>query len=104
MVKKMKQIIPAFIFLFYSLDIAAQNIDSTIEKYGNDYGQERTYLHYDKSTYAAGETIWYKAYLMNGIFPADESKTMYVDWTDDKGTLLLHSMIPIVYASCGGPV
>ena len=103
MAKKMKQIIPAaFIFLFLSLNAAAQNIDSTIEKYGNDYGQERTYLHYDKSTYAAGETIWYKAYLMNGIFPADESKTMYVDWTDDKGNLLSHSMIPVVYATAAG--
>jgi hypothetical protein len=103
MVKKMRQIIPAaFLFLFLSLQAAAQNIDSTIEKYGNDYGQERAYLHYDKSTYAAGETIWYKAYLMNGIFPADESKTMYVDWTDDKGSLLSHTMIPIVYSTAGG--
>jgi len=85
--KKMKQIIPAaFIFLFLSLHATAQNIDSAIEKYGNDYGQERAYLHFDKSTYAAGETIWYKVYLMNGIFPADESKTMYIDWTDDKET------------------
>ncbi|MEP6949400.1 MAG: hypothetical protein ABI863_09005 [Ginsengibacter sp.] len=99
----MRQIIPAaFIFLFSSLQAAAQNIDSTIEKYGNDYGQERTYLHFDKSTYVPGETIWYKAYVMNGIFPADESKTMYIDWTDDKGSLLLHTMIPIVYAAAAG--
>jgi hypothetical protein len=102
MVKKMRQIVPAFIFLFYSLNTAAQNIDSTIEKYGNVYAQERAYLHYDKSTYAAGETIWYKVYLMNGIFPADESKTMYVDWTDDRGNLLSHSMIPIIYATAAG--
>ena len=52
--------------------------------------------------YAAGETIWYKAYLMNGIFPADESKTMYLDWTDDKGTPAFSQMIPIVYAAAAG--
>ena len=99
----MKKIIPwAVIFLFSSFHGLAQNIDSSIEKYGNAYGQERTYLHYDKSTYAVGETIWYKAYLMDGIFPADESKTLYVDWTDDKGNLLSHSMIPIVYAAAAG--
>ena len=99
----MKQIIPAaFIFLFSSLNAAAQNIDSTIEKYANDYGQERTYLHYDKSTYVPGETIWYKAYLMNGIFPAVESKTMYVDWSDDQGNLLSHTMIPVMYATAAG--
>ena len=99
----MKQIIPAaFIFLLLSFNTRAQNIDSTIEKYATVYGQERTYLHYDKSTYAAGETIWYKAYIMNGIFPADESKTFYVDWTDDKGKLLLHSLVPVVYATASG--
>ena len=103
MIKKMKKIIPvALMFIFSVLQAAAQNIDSTIERYGNNYGQERTYLHFDKSSYAAGETIWYKAYLMNGIFPADESKTIYLDWTDDKGRLLSHSMIPIVYATAAG--
>ncbi|MGH2566232.1 MAG: hypothetical protein ACRDE5_17060, partial [Ginsengibacter sp.] len=80
----------------------AQNIDSTIEKYGNDYSQEKTYLHYDKSAYTAGETVWYKAYIMNGIYAADESKSFYVDWTDDKGKLLSHSMIPVVYATAAG--
>lgn len=80
--------------LFYKAN--AQNIDSTIEKYANDYGSERTYLHYDKPTYAPGETIWYKGYLMQGIYPAMDSKTLYADWTDDKGNLLLHSLSPIV--------
>ncbi len=80
----------------------AQNIDSTIEKYASDYGNERMYLHYDKGTYAAGETVWYKAYLMQGIYPATDSKTLYLDWTDDKGNLLLHSLTPIVDATTIG--
>jgi hypothetical protein len=67
-----------------------------------NFGQEKAYLHYDKSTYATGETIWYKAYIMNGIFAADESKTFYVDWTDDKGKLLSHGIIPVVYAAAAG--
>ncbi len=82
--------------------IHAQNIDSTIEKYASDYGHERTYLHYDKATYAPGETVWYKAYLMQGIYPATQSKTLYIDWTDDKGNLLLHSLGPIVDAATVG--
>jgi hypothetical protein len=103
MALKMRQIILlASIFLFSFFKTRAQNIDSTIEKYANDYGQEKTYLHYDKSTYAPGETIWYKAYILNGIYPADESKTFYVDWTDDKGKLLSHSIIPVVHATAAG--
>lgn len=99
----MRQIILlASILLFSFISSRAQNIDSTIEKYANDYGQEKTYLHYDKSTYAAGETIWYKSYIMNGIYATDESKTFYVDWTDDNGKLLSHSIIPVVYATAAG--
>ena len=85
----MKQIIAiASIFLFSYKIAGAQNIDSTIAGYANDFGQERMYLHFDKSSYAPGETIWFKAYLMKAVFPSDESKTVYVDWTDDKGNLL----------------
>ena len=99
----MRKTIPlASIFLFSFLSSRAQNIDSTIEKYANDYGQEKTYLHYDKSTYASGETIWYKAYIMNGIYAANESKTFYIDISDDKGKLLSHSVLPVVYASAAG--
>jgi hypothetical protein len=103
MVLKMKLSLPlVVVFLLSSFYIQAQNIDSTIEKYATAYGQERAYLHYDKSNYAAGETVWYKVYLMNGIFPSDDSKTFYLDWTDDKGKLLLHSLIPLVYATASG--
>jgi hypothetical protein len=103
MVLKMKLIILVVLaFLFSSPLTFAQNIDTTIEKYATEYGQERPYLHYDKSNYAAGETVWYKVYLMSGIFPADDSKTFYIDWTDDKGKLLLHSLMPVVYATASG--
>ena len=71
-------------------------------RYANEFGQERMYLHYDKSSYAPGETIWFKAYLMKTIFPADESKTIYIDWTDDNGNLLLHGVSPVADATAFG--
>ena len=74
----------------------AQVLDSTLAIYSAKYQQERTYLHYDKAAYTPGETIWFKAYLMEGIFPADGSKTFYVDWVDDKGGLLYHTSSPIL--------
>ena len=99
----MKQIISAVcIFLFSFLNANAQNIDSTLARYAKVFGQERMYLHYDKSSYAPGETIWFKAYMMKAIFPADESKTIYLDWTDDKGNLLLHNLSPVQNATSFG--
>src|SRR5215208_1549113 len=86
----------AGLMIFFSFSAAkAQVLDSTLAVYSTKYQQERTYLHYDKAAYTPGETIWFKAYLMEGIFPADGSKTFYVDWVDEKGGLLYHTSSPI---------
>ena len=90
------------LFIFSAITVSAQGIETVINKYGSDYAQERTYLHYDKSSYSPGETVWFKAYLMKGIDPADDSKTFYVDWTDDAGKLLYHTVAPVVDATSNG--
>lgn len=91
----MKSVLGAIFLFFLSFLTKAQNIEKNLEIYANDFPQERIYLHYDKSFYAPAETVWFKAYLMQGIFPADSSKNLYIDWTDEKGTLLLHTVSPI---------
>ncbi|MER3464654.1 MAG: hypothetical protein C4329_09890, partial [Chitinophagaceae bacterium] len=77
------------------MNAQAQDVEQTLTKYADKYQPERIYLHYDKTTYAAGETIWYKAYLMSEIYPADESKTLYTDFIDDNGNVLSHNVSPI---------
>lgn len=80
----------------------AQNIDAAISAYAEKYSPERAYIHYDKSSYSPGETIWFKAYLMSEVAPATGSKTIYIDWTDDKGNLLLHGISPLIDATTNG--
>jgi hypothetical protein len=99
----MKRLSTVFFALFFTfLYTAAQNIDSTIARYANEYSPEKTYLQYDKSTYIPGETVWFKAYLMDGLYPAETSKTFYTDWTDDKGNLLAHIVSPLQGATTNG--
>ncbi len=86
----------------FSTHIHAQKLDSTLAVYADKYQQERMYLHYDKSSYYAGETIWFKAYLMAGILPSPDSKTLYVDWVDDNGKVLSHTVSPVVDATSNG--
>jgi hypothetical protein len=83
------------IFLFVSKALFAQDMQAALERYSTEFAQERAYIHYDKASYAPGETIWYKVYLMEGPFPAESSKTFYVDWTDEKGKLLARNISPI---------
>src|SRR4051794_21726844 len=89
-------------FLIAAISVKAQTIDSTLATYSEKYGQERMYVHFDKSAYTAGETIWFKVYMMEAIFPAAASKTVYLDWTDNTGKILLHSVFPLVNGMTNG--
>lgn len=95
----------AVFFLLNSAPVLAQKahpVDVAIEEYATQFSPERAYLHYDKSAYFPGETIWFKAYLFNEVVPAMESKTFYTDWYDDKGNLLYHTVSPLVDAVTNG--
>lgn len=98
----MKCLIYVTAFIFCFLDTSAQNIEATLATYAKDYGQEKMYLHFDKSGYVAGETIWFKLYLMKAMLPDDESKTVYVDWIGEDGNILLHSVCAVQNASTFG--
>lgn len=81
---------------------AAQKIDSVLNVYGDQYQQEKAHIHFDKSIYSKGETVWYKAYLMAGLDLSDYSKNFYVDWFDAEGKLLQHTTMPIYESSAKG--
>lgn len=88
--------------LGFWLPSGAQNIDTALARYSESYGTEKLYLHYDKATYAAGETVWFKAYLMEGLYPALQSKTLYIDWIGEKGEVLSHHVLPLVDGTSNG--
>jgi hypothetical protein len=86
------------------MDLNAQSphLDSTLLKISKEYLPERAYLHYDKSSYLPGETIWYKAYIMQSLFPAHGSKTFYIDWVAENGELLAHNASPVIEGLSNG--
>jgi hypothetical protein len=94
--------ISAAFFLLQGQKTSAQAIDSVLNIYANVFQQEKIYMQFDKPAYAAGETIWFKAYLMAGIYPSDISKNFYVDWFDDSGKVLMHTAAPIIKESSHG--
>lgn len=55
-----------------------------------NYAQEKAYLHFDNTGYFLGETIWFKAYVVNALnnSPSDMSKTLYVELLTQEGDLL----------------
>lgn len=60
------------------------------EKYLKELPQEKVYLHFDRSYYSAGETIWFKAYLTEGAYheASSLSRTIYVELINQRSELV----------------
>ncbi|MEO6686679.1 MAG: TonB-dependent receptor plug domain-containing protein [Dyadobacter sp.] len=59
---------------------------SRLQEYRRIFPQEKAYLHLDKPYYVAGDTLWFKAYLVEGSvhFADSASQVLYVDLIDKR--------------------
>ena len=88
--------------LLNSSTLFAQQVDSILNIMATDFAQEKVFVHFDKSIYNKGETIWFKAYIMDGNLPSVQSKNFYADWYDDNGALVKHTAYPVFQSSAKG--
>ena len=68
-----------------------EKIIAKLENYQQRNPQEKVYLHFDKPYYMAGETMWFKGYLFDGISHKIDSasRVMYIDLIDEtKGKII----------------
>ena len=63
-----------------------QKLLAKLDAYQLAFTQEKTYLHLDKPYYAAGETVWFKAHVVDAVSHAVDtvSTLLYVDLIDQK--------------------
>jgi hypothetical protein len=56
---------------------------------------DKVYLHTDKDMYTNGETIWFKAYALNGIthLESDKSRVVYVELLNPKDSIIAQRKI-----------
>ena len=81
--------------MIYCHGTFAQSPESFMQKVQENYTPEKIYLHYDKSNYIAGETIWFKAYLMEGLLPSAKSTVLCVELINDSGKVLQKKMLSV---------
>jgi hypothetical protein len=77
---------------------AQQLFDSLLNISANKYPQEKIHLHFDKSYYSPGETIWFKAYITEKSNASAISKTVYADLLDASGAVLQRKVMPVLQA------
>ena len=99
--RKQSFILLLFLCIFL-VESNAQQIGSFLPEYLDHYKPEKLHLHFDKSIYNKGETIWYKSYILVGNGPSDFSRNFYVDWYDQNGILVSHTIQPIFESSARG--
>lgn len=81
------------------MQAAAQQIDSMVNIYRDNFPHEKIYVQFDKSYYTAGDKIWFKAYVMNGPFQSEISRTVFAELVNDNGAVVQQATIPVMNAS-----
>ena len=81
-----------------------EKIIAKLEKYQRITPQEKVYLHFDKPYYMAGETMWFKGYLFDGVSHKIDSvsRVMYVDLIDEtQGKIITSRILPCAGSTFG---
>jgi hypothetical protein len=70
--------------------------------YNELFTPEKLHIQTDRSMYAKGETVFYKAYVFANGYPSGLSKTLYTDWYDANGKLVQQTEAPLLLSVAKG--
>ena len=75
-----------------------------IINFNKAYPQEKVYLHMDNRSYFIGDTIWFKAYVMNAttLHPTQQSGVLYVELLNEKGVEMECKKLQLENGMCHG--
>jgi hypothetical protein len=78
----------SFSFLEYTNDMIKGIVEKFIDV-SKDRPEDRVYLHFDKTFYKPGETIWFKAYVRNGnnLKASAQSDILHLELINPKGSV-----------------
>ncbi|MFT3936503.1 MAG: hypothetical protein QM726_22945 [Chitinophagaceae bacterium] len=88
--------------LLSGFSAGAQNIDSLLGIFKQADPQEKIYIHFDKNYYNPGETIWFKAYIFDGLEHAENPKNFYAELIDEAGNIISRFTAPVGESSAAG--
>lgn len=77
-----------------------ENLLKKLQQYYTDRPQEKIYIHHDKPFYAAGDNLWFKAYIVEASLHHldSQSRVVYVELIDKHKTIFARQML---YAAGG---
>jgi TonB-dependent SusC/RagA subfamily outer membrane receptor len=68
-----------------------------LQKFTTEYPQEKIHIHTDRPYYSAGDTIWFKAYIVNSEINAlsNVSKVLYVELINEDDSVTQSVRLPV---------
>ena len=93
----------ALCFLF-SMKASAQQPDLLLNEFNSKYPQEKIHIHFDKDAYVAGETMWFKAYLLSNLLPDTISSSLFVELIDRNGKVVSMKSLPVFEGTASGNI
>jgi hypothetical protein len=95
-------ILPVLFFLLLVNVVFAQQIDSMMNVYAERAAPEKIHIHFDKTIYNKGDTVWYKVYILQGSDTAAASMNVYLEWYDAEGKLITQTVAPVLFSTSQG--
>lgn len=79
------------------------NYVQNVNYFAWEFPQEKVYLQFDNTSYVQGETIWFKAYVVDALnLHRSRSKVLYVELLDAKGHIVKSQKLKIVAGQADG--
>jgi len=80
------------------------DVQRIFNQYNSNTLQEKLFVHTDKSSYTAGELIWFKIYYVDGIDhqPLNLSKVVYIEVLDNNHNAVMQAKIAMKNGSGSG--
>lgn len=85
-------------------NMGLRNYANNIRAFNLNFQQEKVYVHMDNRSYYIGDTIWFKAYVMNAstLHPTQTSGVLYVELLNDFGAEIARKKLQIKNGMCHG--
>jgi len=77
-----------------------------IARYNTVFPQEKVYVQFDNTSYFAGETIYFKAWVLRATsnYFTDLSKVLYVELISSNGSVITTSKLKVEKGQCSGSI
>lgn len=99
----MKKILLSLLLLATTCSLTfAQTIETKLTAWAKTNPVEKLYLHLDRESYFAGQTIWLKGYFMAGLIPSGQSSSLYVELVNSENYVVLRNIFPVYYGTTIG--